>query len=115
MRRQAATVGVILLLALIAVGFALYATRIETPTAKDPLTVSRFVTGTIVGVDSSGSAVCLRPDAGGEQLCSIPLQRPGSPSLFVGQHVGVAIASIATGTPGNFIQVFVVYSPPPKP
>lgn len=82
---------------------------------SDPVTISRFVTGMIVGVDSSGSAICLRPDAGGDQLCSIPLQRPGSPSLFVGQHVGVAIASIATGTPGSFIQVFVVYSPPPRP
>jgi len=55
----------------------------------DPVTVGRFVTGTIIGVDSSGSAICLKPASGEEQLCGIPLQRPGAPRLTVGQSVGV--------------------------
>lgn len=86
------------------------------PAAKsdDPVTVSRFVTGTIVGVDASGSAICLRPDSGGEQLCGIPLQRPGAPRLTVGESIGIAVSSIATGK-GNRIETFIVYSPPPQP
>lgn len=80
----------------------------------DPVSVSRFVTGTVVGVDASGSAICLRPNSGGEQLCGIPLQRPGAPRLTVGQSIGIAVASIATGS-GNHIETFIVYLPPPEP
>lgn len=80
-----------------------------------PVTIGRYVTGTVVGVDSSGSAICLKPESGAEQLCGIPLQRPGAPRLSVGQFVGVATASISTGTAGSRIEALIVYVPPPEP
>lgn len=106
------TVGRALCLSVIAIAAVACGSGIG---STDPVTVSRFITGTVVGVDSSSSAICLRPDSGAGQLCGIPLQRPGAPRLTVGQSVGVAIASIATGKNGNRIETMIVYMPPPEP
>ena len=81
-----------------------------------PVRFDGFLSGAISQVDASGSALCVIPDGRtvSEQHCSLPLQRPGSPKLQVGQRIAVAVEWIRTGKDSSR-EVFVVYDPPPSP
>jgi len=40
-----------------------------------PVRLAESFTGTVSQVDNVGSAICVIPHSGGEQRCSVPLQR----------------------------------------
>jgi hypothetical protein len=73
-----------------------------------PVRIDRDITGVVSLVNDSGSAICVTDDAKGDQICSIPLQVPGSPIVKVGDHVSVTRAWI-----GGATDVLIVTAPVP--
>lgn len=70
------------------------------------------ISGTVSVVNHDGSAICLVPDGGGQQFCSIPFVQAGSSPFAVGQHVTGRVAQIDNGQYSG--EVFIVTSPGPK-
>jgi hypothetical protein len=81
--------------------------------ASGPVSPTATFYGVVTGVDATGSAICVMPDGGSNQRCSIPLLRPGTPTLRVNQRVGVAALLMPTGTPGERQEAFVIFAAPP--
>lgn len=93
-------------LLVIALAFALGWVASVAWTATGQLRLVDRVSGTVSVVNVAGAAICLEPDGGGQQRCSVVYQRPDAASLEVGDHVSVAVGVLRTG-PDREEEIFV--------
>ena len=94
------------LLLVIALAFALGWAASLAWAATGPLRLVDRVSGIVSVVNVSGAAICLEPDGGGPQRCSVVYQRPDTARLEVGGRVIVAVGVLRTG-PDREEEIFV--------
>ena len=86
----------------------------QTPSTA-PLRITGFFSGRVTHVDTTGAAICIAPETGGNERCGAAYQSPESPKLQVGDHVAVAVELMRTSNPSLSREIYVIYDPQPSP
>jgi len=85
----------------------------SSPASTPPVQIQEFFSGTVTQVDTTGAAICVKPDNASNQRCGTAYRPPGSAILGVGQQVGVAVERVVLD-PNRSEDVFFIYSPAPS-
>jgi hypothetical protein len=66
--------------------------------------------GRVSAINESGAKLCIAPEGGGDQRCSVVYRRPDAQPLSVGDQISVAIGRLPAGE-GDWIEIFIAEEP----